>query len=920
MNTGKRRLAGETVNKIIRGEPLVCRHILQIVSLFWQIMQGLREIFSNNTLAQKTIFGDGGVRILGRLLLIHLLFAFGTSVGFGQTQIFNTSGTFTVPAGVTSITVECWGGGGGGGGQNDGRDGGGGGGGGAYSKKLAISVVPGNSYTVVVGTGGSGIAGSKGGDGGDSYFIDTNTVLAKGGIGGLPSPGIPPAGGLGGASGSGNGDVRFSGGQGESGFDGNNGRGGYGGSSAGIAANGFSGPQTFSTSTYPIASTPAGAGNGGNGGASGADGSAGSTPGGGGGGSGDESGDGIARKGGNGAAGQVIINWICPIYSITGVSYPVTICKGDAPTITVTSSAAGLPIGGYVVDYTLTGSNTGSGSPTMTVNTAGTGTFTIAALPNAGSTTITITNLASGPPGQTCNNAIHTLVTIVVNALPVIVTQPNNQLECEGHIVSFNLVATGSGLSYTWQRKKPSGSFADIPIEPNVSYPTPGTIRLENVGNSDAPDGTQYRVVITNTNNCSVVSNPATLTVNEIKGIAPATTQKTICQGDNYSYLVTTSYPLNVVSYQWKKWINPEQWDTVSNGGAISGATTEHLVFTGATPSESGEYKVTIVFHSSGAYCNVTSDSRQRVLTVNPIPSCSISGPNSVYAGSVNNSYTSTPTPSDNVNHSWSISGNGTIVGSTTGATITITAVAVGSYTLRDDISRYECTSYCTYEVIVTNLPCSITPDTSVPNSSTTTYSAPSGMDYYLWSIAGNGSITSGIISQTADILAGNSCSTYTVKLAMAKNGASSNCEHTITVTDTIRPAFTLPLLATGYCVEDISQAVYNEVPEGNPLDLTYPRPDYYIFGVGFTMLNLPSYSDNCALKAPEPISWSIDFGNNGSIEYSGNGQLSAYGTAIHFPVGTNRITCTVTDAVGNTRVKFVDLVVIPRPVMTKIF
>ena len=33
---------------------------------------------------------------------------------FAQTQTFNSSGTFTVPAGVTSIVVEAWGAGGGG--------------------------------------------------------------------------------------------------------------------------------------------------------------------------------------------------------------------------------------------------------------------------------------------------------------------------------------------------------------------------------------------------------------------------------------------------------------------------------------------------------------------------------------------------------------------------------------------------------------------------------------------------------------------------------------------------------------------------------------------------------------------------------------------------------------------------------------
>ena len=273
-------------------------------------------------------------------------------------------------------------------------------------------------------------------------------------------------------------------------------------------------------------------------------------------------------------------------------------------------------------------------SLTLTANPVGDPTFTYLWSPggettqsinpstvSAGSTVYSVT--VTDGNGITATNT----ATVTVNALPVIMTQPTDELDCEGHIVSFNVVATGSGLTYSWQRKKPSGSFLDIPVELNVSYPSPGTIRLQNVGNADAPNGTQYRVIITNSDNCSITSNAATLTVNEITGIVPTATSVTICQGDNYSYTVSTSYPSNVVSYQWKKWNNPGQWDAVIDGGPVSGATTNQLVFTGATPTESGRYKVTVVFHSSGADCNVTSDTRNRELIVNPLSEITPGGP-----------------------------------------------------------------------------------------------------------------------------------------------------------------------------------------------------------------------------------------------------------------------------------------------------
>ncbi len=48
-----------------------------------------------------------------RVFLAIVLISVGTG-SYGQSQTFTSSGSFTVPAGVTSITVECWGAGGGG--------------------------------------------------------------------------------------------------------------------------------------------------------------------------------------------------------------------------------------------------------------------------------------------------------------------------------------------------------------------------------------------------------------------------------------------------------------------------------------------------------------------------------------------------------------------------------------------------------------------------------------------------------------------------------------------------------------------------------------------------------------------------------------------------------------------------------------
>lgn len=125
-------------------------------------------------------------------------------------RAFTASGTFTVPAGVTSVLVEAWGAGGGGGGGTDVFCGGGGGGGAGGFAKGFVSVAPGQALAAVVGTGGAagtaGPAGSAtaGGTGGDTGVGSSEVSLtlsgqggAGGGAGGAGSPGSAGTGGAG---------------------------------------------------------------------------------------------------------------------------------------------------------------------------------------------------------------------------------------------------------------------------------------------------------------------------------------------------------------------------------------------------------------------------------------------------------------------------------------------------------------------------------------------------------------------------------------------------------------------------------------------------------------------------------------------------------------------------------------------------
>jgi hypothetical protein len=208
-------------------------------------------------------------------------------------EIFTTTGTWTAPAGVTEITVEAWGGGGGGAATAGNNDGMGGGGGGAYVRS-ELTVIPGNEYTIQIGTsGGIGLPG------GDSFFDSMLIIVARGGLNAIES-----TGGLGGSAALSLGDVRFAGGNGgggqTAGGNPNTRTGGGGGGSAFTNADGANGGNGQSNNPGTGGS---GTGFGGNGGPAGGNGQIGQTPGGGGGGGG--------RQGNSaaGADGQIIISY-----------------------------------------------------------------------------------------------------------------------------------------------------------------------------------------------------------------------------------------------------------------------------------------------------------------------------------------------------------------------------------------------------------------------------------------------------------------------------------------------------------------------------------------------------------------------------------------------------------------------------------
>lgn len=221
----------------------------------------------------------------------------------------------------------------------------------------------------------------------------------------------------------------------------------------------------------------------------------------------------------------------------------------------------------------------------------------------------------------------------------IITSQPVSQSECYDRSVSFNVINSVGLLptaTYTWQRKRPSdGSFTNIVGDPDVTYPSPGSMLVSFVGRVNNPNQTQYQVVITD--GCgTITSTPATLTVNDITTIdpsyvLPSITNVVICAGSNITYTAATVGG-TPISYQWRKNLLP-----ISDGPNYSGTDKKVLNIINATTSETGSYSIVVVFPitqpnnnpGNPSTCQQTS-SLTRSLTVNQAATVNAGGPNYV--------------------------------------------------------------------------------------------------------------------------------------------------------------------------------------------------------------------------------------------------------------------------------------------------
>ncbi len=291
---------------------------------------------------------------------------------------FSTTGTWTCPANVAVIQIECWGGGGAGGSAYKATSNAfaGGGAGGSYSKVNSVTVTPGASYIVTVGAGGLSLTtpdlASAAGNDSSFGFGATTYGVAKGGAGGqtiinLGASGRAGLAGIGSAAGN-IGDTVYAGGSGYAG-QGSSGSptvssGGGGGGSAGTGSAGIN------ATDYPGAPAVPGGGAGGAGKSGGnGNGLVGSIPGGGGGGA-RASATSTQSLGGAGGNGAVIVT-VKKLLATVTLGGLATTYDGTPKAATATTTPSGLPV---------TFTYNGSATPPTTA-----GSYTVVGSVNSGS-------------------------------------------------------------------------------------------------------------------------------------------------------------------------------------------------------------------------------------------------------------------------------------------------------------------------------------------------------------------------------------------------------------------------------------------------------------------------------------------------------------------------------------------------------
>ncbi len=218
------------------------------------------------------------------------------------------------------------------------------------------------------------------------------------------------------------------------------------------------------------------------------------------------------------------------------------------------------------------------------------------------------------------------------------------------------------------------------------------------------------------------------------------------------------------------------------------------------TSLSEGLHIITACF-SNSAFFDASSVTITQSVSGGLSGNCQISGPDLVCSISTN----VFSGPDGMEAYRWSVSGNGSISGSTNLQNVMVTSGGTGSFTLRlTMMDPGECGNECEKVVTVTGPGCLVEGPVSVCPASTNTYAGPPDMVSYSWSVAGDATIVGDATDSVVRVAAGECGSTYVLSLAITDDDHCPNkCSLDVVMEDSEPPLLTCPGNLVIECGED---------------------------------------------------------------------------------------------------------------------
>ena len=382
------------------------------------------------------------------------------------------------------------------------------------------------------------------------------------------------------------------------------------------------------------------------------------------------------------------------------ISGPTTSCPSSTNITYSVENVAGVT---YTWVYSDAGSwspNSGQGTNSISVN------YTAAMV--SGTWTVTPSNACGTGTPRTLD------VTVGSGSVAAILGPVD---VCQGSTYSYSTDAGMTGYSWAISPGGGTGSNNIAQIN-NITWETAG-IQTVQVSYNSGSGCTSYSEIL------QVNVHP--MPVPSITGPA------SMCAGTG-GHVYTTETGMS--NYVW----------VVSSGGTITsgGESTDNTAT--VTWNTAGAQYVTINYENS--YGCTRPIAIMQTVTVNPLPSPTITGPTSVCEGSSGNVYI---TESGMTDYAWSVPTGGIITagGLSTDSYVTVTWTTPGAHSVIVSYKNsYGCTmsSPFVYNVAVHGITtASITGLNAVCTGATgNLYSTASGMSGYVWTVSGGGSITAG--------------------------------------------------------------------------------------------------------------------------------------------------------------------------------